>query len=192
LPENNAYSSSGGDDFKLVSQALGGDERAFRELMGRYRQKALGICYKMLGNRVEAEEAAQDAFVKVYFHLKDFDPARDFAVWLSAIAVNECRDRLRRRSRERRTFRELGEADGINRETNHDSGRVTQEKLNAVEEALDKLPEKLREVIILKAYGEHTYEDIARILRIRLGTVMSRLFRARQSLTEIMKRGEED
>jgi RNA polymerase sigma-70 factor (ECF subfamily) len=141
----------------------------------------------MLNNRVEAEESAQDCFVKIYFHLKDFDSSRDFAIWASSIAINECRDRLRKRSRFNRSFRELDETIAAPADVNN--GTIDKNKLEIVEKALEKLPAKLREILVLKAYGEHSYDDIAQILGLRIGTVMSRLFRARRKLTDILSKG---
>ncbi len=177
-------------DAGLVGMAAAGDDKAFEQLMQRHRQRMLRICLRMLGDRIEAEEAAQDTFIKVYYHLKDYDPSRDFAVWCTTIAVNECRDRLRRRYRAVRTFREFAETDhapAIQTPENCDENR---ERLTLVERAIEELPTKLKEVIVLKAYGEHSYEEIAKILRIRPGTVMSRLYRARQRLTKIMGSGD--
>ena len=178
------------DDSELVSLASNGDTRAFETLLGRHRGRILRICLRMLGNRVEAEEAAQDSFVKVYYHLKDYDTSRDFSIWSASIALNECRDRLRRRSRMGRLFRDLSEADRGKIDVENKESEDNEEKLGAVEEALTQLPEQLREVITLKAYGELSYEEIAKILNIRIGTVMSRLFRARQKLTDIINRGK--
>jgi RNA polymerase sigma-70 factor (ECF subfamily) len=175
------------DDAGLADLAESGNDKAFEVILQRYRQRMLRICLRMMGDVIEAEEAAQDIFVKVYYHLKDYDRKREFAVWCTAIAVNECRDRLRKRQRVSRTFRELNEADRAPAETGPDDCADSREKLAMVEKALEDLPEKLKEVIVLKAYGEYSYEEIAKILKIRLGTVMSRLFRARKRLTKLME-----
>jgi RNA polymerase sigma factor (sigma-70 family) len=177
------------DDSELVSLASNGDTRAFETLLERHRSRLLRICLRMLGDRIEAEEAAQDSFVKIYYHLRDYDTSRSFSVWSASIALNECRDRLRRRTRLGRLFRGIEEADRAQGAEETNDADESQEKLNAVEKALTRLPEQLREVITLKAYGEHSYEEIAKILNVRIGTVMSRLFRARQKLTDIINRG---
>jgi len=178
-------------DVELTISAIDGDERAFRELIDRHRERILAICLRMLKNRVEAEEAAQDSFVKMYFHLKDFDQTRVFSAWAAGIAINECRDRLRKRIRSKRIFSDLEEEriDGGHIDASEDL--EMKEKLARLEKGIELLPDKLREVLVLKAYGDHSYEEIAEILRIRMGTVMSRLFRAREKLTEIMERGVE-
>jgi len=178
------------DDASLAGMAAEGNDKAFEQILLRYQQKMQRICLRMLGDRIEAEEAAQDIFVKVYYHLKNYDQSRDFAVWCTAIAMNDCRDRLRKRQRARRTFGDIAEADRVSISAAQDDCDESREQLLMVEKALEELPEKLKGVIVLKAYGECSYEEIAKILKIRRGTVMSRLFRARQRLTEIMERGK--
>jgi RNA polymerase sigma factor (sigma-70 family) len=176
-------------DNELAGLAAKGDDKAFDCLLQRHRQRIVCICLRMLHNRVESEEAAQDSFVKIYFHLKEFDLSRDFAVWTTSIAINECRDRLRKRVRFNRSFRELDEnviAAEPEHLSNDDNSRIA---LGQVEKAIEKLPQKLREVIVLKAFGDHSYEEIAGILNVRIGTVMSRLFRARRKLADMIDKG---
>lgn len=173
------------NEITLVNLSIEGDQKAFRRLMELYRAKILSICLNLLRDKVDAEEAAQDSFVKIYLHLKDFDQTKNFGVWAASIAVNTCRDRLRRRVRAGRIFREITDADA---DRAHEPAEdvESKERLAAVERALEKLPSKLKEVIVLKAYGNYSYEDIAGILKVRAGTVMSRLFRARAKLTGLM------
>ncbi len=178
-------------DGELAVLASEGDERAFREILERYRQKTLGICLRMLRNSTEAEEAAQDSFVKIYLHLKDFDPQRGFMAWAAGITINECRDRLRKRARFKRRFREISDTDIDQSQAPVDTAYEKKRQVKLVENAVEKLPEKLKEVIVLRAYSDYSYEEIARALKIRIGTVMSRLYRAREKLTELLERGEE-
>ncbi len=178
-------------DGELAVLALEGDERAFREILERYRQKILAICLRMLRNSTEAEEAAQDSFVKIYLHLKDFDPQRGFMAWAAGITINECRDRLRSRARFKRRFREITDTDMDQTQVPADISYEKKRHVEAVENAVEKLPEKLKEVLVLRAYADHSYEEIARVLKIRIGTVMSRLYRARTKLTDMLERGEE-
>jgi len=184
----NLAPENGRTDNELAVSASGGDERAFREIISRYRSKILSICLRMLKNSTEAAEAAQDTFVKIYFHLGDFDPEKSFASWSASIAINECRDRLRKRARFSQTFRELTDADMNQSQVQADDVHETKRRLQLIENAIEKLPGKLKEVLVLKAYGEYSYEEIAGILKLRIGTVMSRLFRARERLTEILEK----
>jgi RNA polymerase sigma factor (sigma-70 family) len=177
-----------GGDIEHVKQALAGDDKAFEQLLLCHRQRILAICLRLLGDRIEAEEAAQESLVKIYFHLKDFDQSRDFGAWAASIAMNECRDRLRRRVRHSKVFREVTEFDSTQES---DSGVIeSQQQLAKVEKAIETLPSKLKEVLVLKAYGNYGYDEIAQILKVKIGTVMSRLFRARRKLTDIINRGD--
>lgn len=178
-------------DGELAVPASEGDEKAFREILGRYRQKILAICLRMLRNSTEAEEAAQDSFVKIYLHLKDFDPQRGFMAWAAGITINECRDRLRKRARFKKRFREITDTDVDQTQIPVDTSYERKREVESVENAIELLPEKLKEVIVLRAYADYSYEEIARALKIRIGTVMSRLYRAREKLTEILERSEE-
>ena len=173
-------------DSELVTAVLAGHADLFGEILNRYRTKIMSICLKMLHDRLEAEEAAQEAFVKIYQHLEDFDLARSFIAWAGVIAMNECRDRQRRSIRQRRLFTDLEKADFRIENSPQENSLNSAQDLQRVEMAIDKLPPDLKEIIILKAYGEYSYDDIAKMLNVRLGTVMSRLFRAREKLTELL------
>ncbi len=181
---------AGDRNIELVRLALRGDDKAFEQLLACHRQRIIGICLRMLGDRLEAEEAAQDSFVKIYFHLRDFDQAREFTAWAASIALNECRDRLRRKTRRGRVFRELSEVDAALAPEPMNPNNDCKERLAAVEKAIEMLPSKLKEPLVLKVFGEYGYEEIAKILGIKTGTVMSRLFRARQRLTGLLNRGD--
>ena len=177
-------------DNELAVLAAGGNEQAFREILSRFRSKLIGISMRMLRNKTEAEEAAQDSFVKVYIHLSEFDPERNFAAWIAGITINECRDRLRKRSRFKKTFVETTDLISQSAAAPDKVDLENKARLDAVEEALEKLPDKLKEVLILKAYGDYSYDEIAESLGIKTGTVMSRLFRAREKLTELTDTGD--
>ena len=174
-------------DSELVVSASKGNERDFREIIFRHRPRILSICLRMLRNKTEAVEAAQDTFVKIYFHLRDFEPDKNFQSWAASIAINECRDRLRKRARFGQTFRELTDFDTDSAQTQADEDYESKRRVEIVENAIEKLPDKLKEVLVLKAYSDYSYDEIAGILKIKVGTVMSRLFRAREKLTDLLK-----
>jgi len=188
MTEQQLPADKGKTDNELAVSALSGNERDFREIISRYRPRILSICLRMLKNSTEATEAAQDTFVKIYFHLRDYDPEKDFSSWAASIAINECRDRLRKRSRFSQTFRDLTDRDVDLTQTQADTDYESKRRVQLVEKAIEQLPEKLKEVLVLKAYSEYSYEEIAEILKIKTGTVMSRLFRAREKLTEILEK----
>ena len=184
-------SVSGMSDGELVKQSSEGDEQAFREILGRHRDKVLAICLRMLRNRIEAEEAAQDSFVKVYFHLEDFDQARSLGAWIARISINECRDRLRKRSRSEKIFKEVPESEFDHHQAQRGDDYEQRARIESIEKAIERLPDKLREVLVLRAYTDYSYEEIADILKIRVGTIMSRLHRSREKLAEMLKRDNE-
>jgi len=175
-------------DNELAVSALNGNERDFREIISRYRPRIISIWLRMLKNSTEATEAAQDTFVKIYFHLRDYDPEKGFGSWAASIAINECRDRLRKRARFSQTFRELSDRDTDLAQSRADTDYESKRRVQLVEKAIEQLPGKLKEVLVLKAYSEYSYEEIAEILKIKTGTVMSRLFRAREKLTEMLEK----
>jgi RNA polymerase sigma-70 factor (ECF subfamily) len=181
------FGSSDKTDSELAVSASHGNEEAFRELLARYRSKVIGICVKMLGDSAEIEDAAQDTFVKVFNHLRKYDPERSFAAWLASICVNECRDRIRKKTRFKKTFSELSDEHLAVAKAPNGGNIEFREKLANVEKGINQLPDNLREVLIMKVYGELSYEEIAESLEIKVGTVMSRLHRAREKLTELIK-----
>ncbi len=158
-------------------------ERFFAQLLCRYRSPIVNLAYQLLGDRDEAEDVAQDTFVQAFLHLKRFRGQSNLFTWLYRIAVNACRMRLRKR-------RPLPLPDV---ERSADSGFDEQVWIlkQQVDEVLRRLPEPLREVLILREMHELSYEQIAQVLRIPVGTVRSRLFTARQRFAELWKQMED-
>ncbi|GBC94511.1 ECF RNA polymerase sigma-E factor [bacterium HR16] len=157
-------------------------ERFFAQLLCRYRSPIVNLAYQLLGDRDEAEDVAQDTFVQAFLHLKRFRGQSSLFTWLYRIAVNACRMRLRKR-------RPLPLSD-VHRpdETGFDEQAWMLKQ--QVDEVLRRLPQPLREVLILREMHELSYEEIAQVLRIPVGTVRSRLFTARQRFAEMWKRTE--
>lgn len=177
-------------DADLCLAAQRGDRRAFEALVRRYQRPVFGLAVRLLGHGEEARDAAQEVFVKAWFSIDRYDPARAFAPWLLTIARNDYRDRLRRRGTRR------GEvADSDPQET---LGRVADERPSveadlasaqdqgALERALGDLPEHYREVILLHHVQERPVKEIAEILGRPQGTVMTWLYRARAALKDAL------
>ena len=152
--------------------------------MKKYRNKALNFAYRYLGDISEAEDAAQDCFVKIYFNRRRFDTDRDFEPWFYRILTNVCRDSLRKKSR----F-----ADFVDR---FKQEKISEPKVPPVElkaeptlftQALQKLSRAKREIIVLRFTEDLSYEEIGKALDISPGTVMSRLHRAKKDLEKIIK-----
>ncbi len=183
------------DDSDVVSAFLKGDERAFTELVERYQTRLLNFVYRTIGDREKAEDLVQEVFIRVYRHLHRFDRSKKFSTWVYTIASNLAKNELRNRSRnplvlfqaisknwqdEERPlqFEDLG-----NRPDDLFRKRDIREK---VEDAVEKLPEHHRNVFVLRELEGKSYEEIAEITNTNLGTVKSRLNRARNSFAEII------
>ncbi|GAB4236266.1 MAG: RNA polymerase sigma factor [Acidobacteriota bacterium] len=168
---------------ELLERVMRGDRAAFGEIFNRHRQRAYAFAYQYLHSVEDAKDVVQDAFIKVLQNLHRFDRRRQFGPWLLTIVRNQCIDHLRRNQR-----RPQEELDRPMR----DGGAVTADRellRHEVWRALQRLSHDHREIIFLKDYQGHTYAEIADILGIPLGTVMSRLHHARRNLAALL-RGE--
>ncbi len=169
---------------ELIAEFVSGNRRAFSDLMKKYRNKALNFAYRYLGDFEEAQDAAQDTFVRIYLNRERFDIDKEFEPWFYRILTNICRDRLRKRGRfdnfkERYQQEKLTESQNPGSEVGADSELFAQ--------ALQKLDPAKREIISLRFNKDLSYEEIAKALDISPGTVMSRLHRAKKDLEKIFK-----
>jgi RNA polymerase sigma-70 factor (ECF subfamily) len=180
------------DEQWCVAQALQGDQRAFTELVERYQTPVYNLCYRMLGNAPEAEDAAQETFVRVYRHLADYDAEQKLSSWVLAIASHYCIDRLRRR---RITWLSLEDGPPLRAEA-HDTMRpedtaMEQESSAEVRDLLQELPPDYRLVITLRYWQDLSYTEIARIVGSTESAVKSRLHRARRMMAQqILSQGK--
>jgi RNA polymerase sigma-70 factor, ECF subfamily len=192
-PAQNAF--SGLDDAKVVQAFLDGDSRAFTELVLRYQTRLLNFIYRTIGDRERAEDLVQEAFVRVYRHLHRFDQSRKFSTWIYTIASNLAKNELRNRSRNPlvlfQTIRKQWEADHRPLQFEDTSARPDdlfrkRHLRELVEWSVAQLPEHHRVVFVLRELEGKSYEEIADITRCNLGTVKSRLNRARTSFAAII------
>jgi RNA polymerase sigma-70 factor, ECF subfamily len=183
------------DELTLIKNFQQGDTSAFGELVLRYQDKIYNLCRYMLGNAHDAEDAAQDVFLKAYQALPTFRPEASLYTWLYRIATNTCID-----YRKKPLFESLFGYSGEGERLVHDraSDAPSPEKLyqskqigRALQESLGKLSPKLRAIIILKEIEELSYEEIADTLEISMGTVKSRIARAREELQKLMMKFRE-
>ncbi|PYN17491.1 MAG: hypothetical protein DME05_04470 [Candidatus Rokuibacteriota bacterium] len=182
------WSNSMGDESHLVEAVRRGDPRAFEDLVGAYQHRVFGVALRMLGNRAEAEEVAQEVFLRVHKAIGDFRGEAKLSTWLYAIASRLCLNRLA--SGERRAVRE-----GEETLTRLASGRpgpgdeLERSELEAaLHRAIAELPEERRIVVVLRDLEGLAYEEIAAALELELGTVRSRLHRARMDLKAKLER----
>ena len=172
-------------DGELVARCRQGDRGAFDALLERHRGWVLNLAYQMLGTADEAQDAAQEVFVRAFTHLKQFRGEAGFGTWLRQIAVNECLNRATRR-RERPAA--LGSLEGSATPDPAERDAVTQAL--AVRAAVQALTPPLRAALVLREMHGASYEDIARILGIPVGTVRSRLAAARERLRRLLSEEE--
>ena len=177
------------EDSDLVGRCLAGEEGAYGLLLKKYKRPVFSLVYRMVRQREEAEELASEAFFKAFRALPGFDPAQPFSSWIFKIASNLSIDWLRKRRLETSS---LDEEDSIWEVTDE---RPTAEEaleraqtMQVVEEAIGKLAPDYRAVVLLRHQEERSYEEIADILGLPLGTVKIRLFRAREELKKRLGR----
>jgi RNA polymerase sigma-70 factor (ECF subfamily) len=182
-------------DSNVVQLFLDGEDRAFAELVHRYDKRLQNFVYRTVGDRERAEDLVQETFVRVYRHLNRFDQARKFSTWIYTIAGNLAKNELRNRSRNplvlfqaimknwESDYRPLEWEDPRNRPDDLYRKRFLREKVN---EAVDQLPAHHRTVFVLRELHGKSYEEIAEITGCNLGTVKSRLNRARNNFARII------
>jgi RNA polymerase sigma-70 factor (ECF subfamily) len=177
-----------GDDASLVDRLRRGDPRAFEDLVIAYQHRVFGVALRMLGNRAEAEDLAQEVFLRVHRSIGEFRGEAKLSTWLYAIASRLCLNRLT--SGERRLARHGEET--LTRLASSAVGPADEAERSELEAALHRaiaeLGEDRRIVVVLRDLEGLSYEEIAAALELELGTVRSRLHRARMDLREKLER----
>ena len=170
------------EDFILIENFKKGDENSFTELMIKHKEKVRNLVYLTLGDVDYVDDISQDVFISVYHKLKEFRFESKFTTWLYRITVNKCRDYLRKK-KVRSIFVSIKEID-YNKgfKANPDSIEIP----GLVRKAISKLPEKLKIPLVLRDIKGFSYQEIADELNCEVGTVKSRIFRARESLKVIL------
>jgi RNA polymerase sigma-70 factor, ECF subfamily len=182
------------DDRTLVARILGGDPDRFTELVTRYEKRVINYVYRITHRYEDAHDLAQDIFVKVYLALDRYDPKYQFSTWLFRIAQNSAIDALRKKSiAEVPLTRPSGDEEGgvVEREFADDGispyRALKNKQLSAaIDVAVEKLPADYRELIQLRHFAELSYEEIASMKKLPLGTVKNKLFRARNLLKDAL------
>lgn len=173
-----------------VLAARRGDHSAFEALVRSVQRPVYGLCLRLLSSEAEAAEVAQDAFLRAYQNLNRYDEDRPFDLWVLAIARNLCLDILRRRSRMHvEDVEEMKEVLPSGAQT-QEEGAIAKEERLSLEAAMGTLPPEDREVLALYYVQKRTTKEIAEILSVAPGTIMARLFRAREKIRKQMKREE--
>lgn len=184
------------DDTVLVSSFLAGRELAFQELVERYQGRLLNFIYRTIGDRERAEDLVQEVFIRVYRHIHRFDTTKKFSTWIYTIASNLAKNELRNRSRNPLILFQTISSSRTEDErplefedyTSRPDDLFQKRHLRAiVEETVAQLPEHHRQVFVLREIEGKSYEEIAEITDCNLGTVKSRLNRARNAFAAIIE-----
>lgn len=172
-----------------IKQVLKGDQEAFGEIVEIYKDRIFSLCYRMLGNRHEAEDIAQEAFVRAYVNIESFQLNRKFSTWLYRIATNLCIDRIRKKKPDYFLDAEIAGTEGLTLYSQlaatgkpPDAEVETLELQEIVQSEIMRLPDKYRSVIILRYIDDLSLNEIAEALEMPLGTVKTRIHRGREAL----------
>jgi RNA polymerase sigma-70 factor (ECF subfamily) len=180
-------------DEKLVRRAQRGNMPAFEELVGRHRDKIYARAFSMMRNEDDAVDLSQEAWVKGWQRLKQFQGESSFVTWMTRIVINLCLDQLRKHKRQRAESIEQLEDDlgGVERQmptvtVNPTEGLERTELRARIDKALGQLSYEHRTVLILHEFEDLEYKEIAKRMQCSIGTVMSRLFYARRKMANLM------
>jgi RNA polymerase sigma-70 factor (ECF subfamily) len=188
-PKEQRKHDSRAADSLLIHAAIKGDDRAYKKLMAKYHDAIFNFIYRMVHDREQVEDLTQEAFIKAFQSLKSFNEEFAFSTWLYKIATNNSIDYIRKRklqmysidkpieSRDSEYTFELPDDS-----SEADSDIIRDQRAVLLREAIDQLPEKYRMVIHLRHVEEKSYEEIAKILKLPIGTVKAHIFRARELL----------
>ena len=179
---------------KRIKQVIKGDQDAFAEIVEIYSNSIFQLGYRMLGNRHEAEDIAQEAFIRAYVNIKSFNQELKFSTWLFRIATNLCIDRIRKKKPDYYLDAEVSGTDGLTMYSQLSSNSPLPENeleslelQETVQKEILKLPEKYRSVIVLKYMEELSLNEISEILDMPLGTVKTRIHRGREALRQQLR-----
>ena len=193
MTEGDDFKTGGPTDEILAETAAKGDKAAFRQLFDRYRDRAYRVAYRFVGAREDALDAVQESFVKVYRALDRFEGRSQFRTWLMRIVTNTCLDIRRKRGRRAETSLSEEMVEIIPEESQPQKRpesslqKMEYDELSAgLAKALDEISAEHRTVFVMHAEEGLTYREIADLLEIKEGTVMSRLFHARKNLQKIL------
>jgi len=198
LESSSHLSDKAQKDFELVKLAKKGDQKAFADLLQRYRDSIYFLLLKMVNNKDDAEDLTIEAFGKAFKNIHQYTPDYAFSTWLFKIASNNCIDFIRRKKKKLLSIDKRQEnEDGIDTSIHLKSDMldpeekfVKKQKIKMLHELVKKLKPRYRVLVELRYFKELSYEEIAQQLDIPLGTVKAQLFRAREFLQNVLKNVE--
>jgi RNA polymerase sigma-70 factor (ECF subfamily) len=165
-------------DQELIKRVLAGERQAYNPLVERYQRAVYSLARRMLRDHDQADEVAQETFVRAYVNLKKYDRRYRFYTWIITIATNLCHDSLGASKRSQPL--ELAGEQASNCDPLEDTAGA--DTCSRIRDEIDRLPPEQRQVLLLRVDRELSYQEISKVMKIPVGSVMSRLFRARQRL----------
>jgi len=182
------------DISQLIESALEGDQKAYGDIVSRFREQIFHFIFRMVKDKAQAEDLTQETFIKAFRALASFNSDYAFSTWLYKIAANNCIDYFRKKKLATTSLDTPIKAkdgdlqrDFADQELGPESELISKEQTNQIQTAIDSLPAKYKQAIILRHSQDKSYEEIAEELDIPLGTVKVRIFRAREMLKARMK-----
>lgn len=177
------------EDHALVKRLRSGDDFALNEIMQRYKERIYRLSWRYVGNEDAALDVTQETFTKLYFNIDKYDPAYKFSTWVFQIAVNLCRDHLRKNKNHARNvsldvLNESSSGDWQRSDENIEASFLFRQQLTLLRREIDLLPDTLKEAFILFAVEEKTQAECAEILNVSAKAVETRVYRARKILSE--------
>jgi RNA polymerase sigma-70 factor (ECF subfamily) len=180
-------------DFKLVLKAIDGNQKAYADLLGRYRDAIYFMLLKMVNNAVDAEDLTIEAFGKAFKSIHQYAPNYAFSTWLFKIATNNAIDFIRKRRANLISIDQSHDEDGSvhisiqDTEPDPEENIINQQKVKMMRSVVAKLKPRYRRLVELRYFSEYSYEEISEELALPIGTVKAQLFRARELLYNILK-----
>lgn len=175
-----------------LNRARAGEQEAFGRLVETYQRPVFALTYRMLGDLSEAEDAAQETFLRAYSRLDQYDPGRKFSTWLFSIANYHCIDRLRKR---RVQFIGLDESPVVfsleSESSRPEAETLALEQAEEMQALVSKLEPEYRTPLVLRYWSDCSYQEIADVMDISVAAVKSRLFRARKKLAELYEEAQQ-
>jgi len=182
------------DISQLIDSALEGDQKAYADIVSRFREQIFHFIFRMVKDKAQAEDLTQETFIKAFRALASFNSDYAFSTWLYKIAANNCIDYFRKKKLATTSLDTPIKAkdgdlqrDFPDQEQGPESELISKEQTNQIQTAIDSLPAKYKQAILLRHSQDKSYEEIAEELEIPLGTVKVRIFRAREMLKARMK-----
>jgi RNA polymerase sigma factor (sigma-70 family) len=182
------------DISQLIEKALAGEQKAYSDIVDRFREQIFHFILRMVKDRAQAEDLTQETFIKAFRALASFNSNYAFSTWLYKIAANNCIDFFRKKKLATTSLDTPIKAkdgdlhrDFADHELGPESELISKEQTNQIQLAVDALPPKYKEAILLRHSQDKSYEEIADELGIPLGTVKVRIFRAREMLKSYLK-----